>query len=482
MTHDAPAAEVAGPIAPTRDDPLVAGGAEVLGGPVGVRARPARRFWTPIRILLVLGTLTYALGALSKFPCVANGWVDPDRYEHLCYTDISPLYSLRGFAAGLFPYLEQLPGQEVLEYPVLTGVFMWVAAWITRLFGAPSGEIFYHVNVVMLLAGLLATVAGTALTVRRRPWDAAMVALAPSVFLAATINWDLLAIGLSSLAIAAWARQRNGWAGLLLGLAIAAKFYPLVLLGPWFLLALRAGRMRQFATLLGTAAASWLVVNAPFIIGNFDGWSRFYVFSAERGQDFGSIWMALDTLGIRIEADSLNFYATGSFLVLCVGISWVCLAAPRRPRLASVLFLVVAAFCVTNKVYSPQYVLWMVPLAVLARPRWREFLVWQAFEAVYFVAIWWYLVGFTDGAKGLTVQWYSVAIAVHILGTLWYAALVIRDVWRPERDPVRSDGLAEHRDDPGGGCLDRAPDAWSLARREALDEPDALTGVATSAG
>ena len=34
-------------------------------------------------------------------------------------------------------------------------------------------------------------------------------------------------------------------------------------------------------------------------------------------------------------------------------------------------FLIVVAFTLTNKVYSPQYSLWLVPLAVMARPRWR---------------------------------------------------------------------------------------------------------------
>jgi hypothetical protein len=39
-------------------------------------------------------------------------------------------------------------------------------------------------------------------------------------------------------------------------------------------------------------------------------------------------------------------------------------------------------------------------------------------------------------------------------------ALVVRDVWSPSRDPVRSDGLPEHTDDPGGGVLDtRGPDS-----------------------
>ena len=67
--------------------------------------------------------------------------------------------------------------------------------------------------------------------------------------------------------------------------------------------------------------------------------------------------------------------------------------APSTPRLAQLGFLVVAGFLLVNKVYSPQYVLWLLPLAVLARPRWRDQLVWQAGEVVYFASVWWYLGG-----------------------------------------------------------------------------------------
>ena len=56
-------------------------------------------------------------------------------------------------------------------------------------------------------------------------------------------------------------------------------------------------------------------------------------------------------------------------------------------------FLVVAAFLLTNKVYSPQYVLWLLPFVILARPRWRDWLIFTAGELIYFVAIWWHLGG-----------------------------------------------------------------------------------------
>lgn len=454
-------------VPPTWDDPMIAGGSNAMGGPFGRLASVTRRWWTPGRVLVVLAGIAWLIALLHNYPCISNGWLSPDRYEHMCYSDIPPLFSIRDFTAGDFPYLHPGTNGEYLEYPVLTGVFMWIASLITKLITGidpriGAAQTFFAVNVIMLLPFFIATVLAVAATVRKRPWDAAMVALAPGIILCAFINWDLIAIAFAALAVMLWSRKHPLWAGVLLGLAVAAKFYPIIMLGPFLLLCIRSSRMKQFGWLVLGTAISWAVVNVPIIVLNFDGWYFFYKFSQTRGQDFGSIWYAWSLLGMPpVLPQWLNIVATGSFLVLCVGIAVMIFTTPRRPRLAQVLFLVVAAFCITNKVYSPQYVMWLIPLAVLARPRWRDFLIWQLGEVAYFMAVWWFLAGYDGGGtKGLTQQWYAVFVFVHVIATVWFAAMVIRDMYNPRFDPVRTDGREEDRDDPGGGCLDGAPDRF----------------------
>ncbi|MFM7211546.1 MAG: glycosyltransferase family 87 protein [Actinomycetota bacterium] len=465
-------------VLPTREDPVVRASTPIIGGPVGRFARiGSGGFWTPVRALILLATLAYMAGALIDWPCMSNGWISPDNYEHLCYSDIPPLYGGRGFAEGSFPYLQTPSNGEILEYPVLTGVFMQIAAWITKAIiviapeAAPSLT-FFVINAILLFPFFLMAVVCGARIVKARPWDAAMIALAPTIILAGLINWDFIPIGLVMWSLLLWSRRMEFWAGVLLGLAIAAKFYPLIMLGPFLLLCLRAGRMREFGKLLVGTALAWLVVNLPFIIGNFDGWVHFYEFSRERGQDWGSIWYAITLWGLpQIPPDMLNYVATGSFLLLCAGIGALILFAPRRPRLIPMLFLVVAAFAVTNKVYSPQYVMWLVPLAALARPKWRDFLIWQAAEITYFIAIWWYLAGYgIEDAKAMTPQWYAFFTFVHVLATAWFAGLLVRDALVPEDDIVRTDGVPADEDDPAGGCLNDAPDVlpW-LKTREPVD-------------
>ena len=181
------------------------------------------------------------------------------------------------------------------------------------------------------------------------------------------INWDLLPIALTALGILAWARRRPGLAGVLLGLGMAAKLYPLFLLGPLLLLCLRGRRMPDFAMMFSTFVISWGLVNLPVLLLAPDAWRSFWEFNAGRTGDLGSIWYVLSLAGQPVP--NLNLVSFGLFALGCLGIAALIIVAPRRPRFGAMAFLVVAAFLLTNKVYSPQYMLWLLPFVILARPR-----------------------------------------------------------------------------------------------------------------
>jgi uncharacterized membrane protein len=147
-----------------------------------------------------------------------------------------------------------------------------------------------------------------------------------------------------------------------------------------------------------------------------------------------------------------------------LAIAALALAAPRRPRLPQLCFLMLAAFLMTNKVWSPQYVLWLVPLAVLARPRLWPYVLWQLAEVGYFFGIWGYLLfvyragTVIPGYNGISTGWYFAALLARLLTVALLSAYVVRDICYPERDVVRVDGT----DDPAGGVLDGAPDVHRL--------------------
>jgi uncharacterized membrane protein len=428
----------------------------------------ARRIsWQLLPVALAVTVVTFAFGYWQKYACHAAGW--PYRRELLfgqrCYSDVPFLLQNRGMADGIFPYAPNA-GEHPLEYPVLSGLVMDVSARLARVLtpdrGADLKQTYFTLTVLVLLGLAMVTVWATARTTGD-PRDGLLVAAAPTLALAGTINWDLLAVAATALALLAWARHRPWLVGLLLGLGAAAKLYPAFLLGPIVLLALRQRQWRTAARTVGAAAGAWLAVNLPVMIVYPEGWQLFYRFNKERGAEFGSPWHALELLGHPVEPlGRLNLLASGLFLVGCLGVAALALFVRPAPPLAPLAFLVLAAFLVTNKVYSPQYVLWLLPLAVLAGLRLPDLVVWQAAEIVYWFAIWAHL-----DDQAIDNRLYAATVFLRIAVTLWLCARVVvgltvargsRPAWHPQwtwslRQVLPSEEKAAH---PAGSPPNRS--------------------------
>lgn len=100
-----------------------------------------------------------------------------------------------------------------------------------------------------------------------------------------------------------------------------------------------------------------------------------------------------------------------------------------------------AAFILVNKVYSPQFVLWLIPLIVLALPNWRDFLIFSAAELLHFWAIWGYLSGQTSGFDSQHLMddtIYVGAVALHVTVLIYLIIRVLVDIYDPVHDPVRT--------------------------------------------
>ena len=457
-------------VKPSQEDGLVRGVSELVGGPVGDHAatsHPIGRMFTPTRVIMALAALVFVLHWAQKSPCQDGAWENHEQYSKMCYTDIVALYYAEHLNEGAVPYFDW-----PVEYPVLTGYFMGLLGLPVHDIGDGNPQFnqvkaFYNLNALVLSAFGLAAIAVVLALRQRRPWDALLFVLAPALVVTATVNWDLLAVGLTVFFLYAWAKRAPVIAGLMLGLAIAAKFYPLFLIGPLIVLAVRTARVRAAAITVATAAATWALVNAPAFLFANDGWNRFWSLSSSRAVDWGSFWyiganFPLSTrqgggiqpfVSLTGNVGLLNALSYLLFGLGCLAVLWVGLRAPQRPRLAQLCFLVIALFLLTSKVWSQQFVLWLIPLAVLARPRWGAFLFWQAAELVYFLAFYAHLLNL-DGVYVMPEPAYVYASALRWVALAVLVAMVFRDIMRPERDVVR----ATYGDDPDGGDFARAPD------------------------
>ena len=463
------------PIAPpSRNDRFVGWASRVVGGPVGKRAFAGTNPNWAILIALLTAIAAWLVLILRQQVCRELPGRAVDLFGSMCYSDIPLLYRSRGLVDGQLPYFDA-GNYPVLEYPVLTGFFVDLMRRIAVVFGAPPGpgltdsqalvaaDVFMGVNVVVLGLLLLVTVRSLALTTPGRPWDAMMLAASPCVVLAGVINWDLLPVALTALGFLAWSRRRPTLTGVLFGLGMAAKLYPVLLLGPLLILCLRAKRMEAFGRALGGFLIAWAAVNLPVMALAPQAWLSFWTFNSDRSGDFGSIWYVFSLAGNPVP--HLNLVNTALLIAACGGIAALIALAPRRPRFGQVAFLVIAAFLMTNKVYSPQYVLWLLPLLILARPKWREWWIFTAGEVIYFVAIWMHLGGDLASGSGNGNAAYYAAVILRLACQGWVVAVVIRDIVRPERDVlrIRSVGVPPRAgyiaDDPAGGVLDHASDA-----------------------
>jgi uncharacterized membrane protein len=455
-------------VIPSRSDQLLRNFTELIGGPMGHRSAPgivSPGFFTVERVLILLTVLAALTGILLKSYCRGNGWETPGQFYATCYSDFPELFRNRGLGAGAFPFITQ---GTFFEYPVLMGFIAGATALLVPGEGVTNERIlaYFDVNATLIAAVWIVTVLATARMTARRPWDAAMVALAPGIVLAGTINWDMWAVGLLALGMYFFSRNRLVLAGVFIGLGTATKLYPLLILGALLLLALRTGRIRAFLVTAAAAAAAWLAVNLPVAALDPAGWKYFYQFTEDRPAGYSSPWFAYNLVAGRLgwlplQADAINTAALNLFVLACILIGVLALAAPRRPRLAQLAFLIVAAFILTNKVYSPQFVIWLVPLLALARPRWRDFLIWQTFEGLHWAAVWMYLGQVTSGGPtqhNIDMPYYVLAVVFHMLATAYLMARVVADIWDPRHDVIRRYGM----DDPHGGPFDRAPD-WLRA-------------------
>jgi uncharacterized membrane protein len=492
---------------PSRTDTIGAALSGVVGGPVGRHALIGRqRFLTPLRAMLMIALVFLALGYTTKAACLqttgtgtadqrVGNWQNQRAYYELCYSDTVPLYTAELLNLGKFPYKsswvetdsdgkprKQYDGNiavRYMEYPVLTGIYQYLSmalaktyTALTKLVSVPIvAEVVMFFNIAafgLALAWLVTVWASSRLAGSRRVWDAALVAGSPILIFQVFTNFDALATAFATGALLAWARRKPWLAGALIGLGVAAKLYPLLLLVPMVMLGMRSGRLREVGKTAIATLLTWLVVNLPIMLLYPRGWSEFFRLNTRRGDDMDSLynvvksftgWGGFDqNLGFWQPPTVLNLVTAALFVSCCVAITYVVLTAKQRPRLVQVAFLVVAAFLLTNKVWSPQFSLWLVPLAVLALPHRRILLAWMTIDALVWVPRMMFLYG--EQNRGLPEQWFTATVLLRDIAVIALCALVIRQIYRPELDLVRCRGQV---DDPSGGVFEHAPDgppAW----------------------
>ena len=368
------------------------------------------------RILVVLAILA-ALLSVAKFShCANTGWATPDQYVHACYSDLPALFEARGLSTNEWPFASD---DNSVEYPVVTAMVMYATS-----FAANSPVSYFNINIFFLILLFIATV----LVVRKiRPEFAYLVPVAPAMIASLFINWDLWAIASMMLAIYWFDRKQYLASSVLLGISISTKFLPIFLLIPIVFIFWRDAKMKEAIKYLAITFGIWLAINLPFALTTPTGWWRFYKLNLDRGPDWGSFWLALQQLGINLT--NLNYLSVLLLLIALTTIAILLFELRYTPSLASVAFFVIASVMLASKVYSPQYVLWLTPLAVIALTNTKDlhaFWLWQTTETIYHIAIWQHLAQVTDAKFGLGPTPFAILTLLRIAGTIYLMAVLAR--------------------------------------------------------
>ena len=376
-----------------------------------------------LRIALIV-TLIATLLSFAKFNhCRDSGWGSPDVYVHMCYSDISALYGAREINADKWPYSSI---ENSVEYPVLTGVAMWATG---LLIDDPNGyRPYFDLNILIITLLLFASIF---ILWRMKPEYVALFPIAPAVFGSLFINWDIYAVLFALVSLYFYKEEKLDLSAIFMGVAISTKFYPGVILFGIALILWNQKRLKKLLRYIVITSGTWLAINLPVATNNLDGWWRFYKLNIERSSDLGSIWYASALL--KFPQPNVNNITIIFFLIALgvIGVFYFMVAQSRSDfaNLATIAFLTVAAFVTISKVYSPQYILWLTPLAVLAMTKDQErrsFWIWQGTEALYHFGIWQYLASYTGAKFGISETFYAIIILIRIAGLAYFSSTLIQ--------------------------------------------------------
>src|SRR4029453_2342140 len=226
--------------------------------------------------------------------------------------------------------------------------------------------------------------------------------LAPTLALYATMNWDLLAVALAVAGTLAYLRRMDGWSGVLLGLGAAGKVFPMLLVVPFVAGRFRGKESDSGFRLAWTAVATWGAVNLPFALLAPSSWWEFFRYNTARFADWDSLWYAACERATGQTCTNTRLVNLASLGLFVAWVAVVGVVKARRdpgfPRW-TLGFPILVLFLLTNKVYSPQFSLWLLPWFALALPNLRLFIAFEAIDVVVFLTEFGWL-GASSGLEG----------------------------------------------------------------------------------
>lgn len=319
-------------------------------------------------------------------------------------------YPAYGMWLGHIPYRDFL-----IEYPPLSVIPFALPALLPVAFPGGFGSMLELYRNTFWLQILILDELGLGLVylVCRRlgPAEEFWKPLAAYTLALATLGtiiaqrYDIIPALLTLLCLYAFARGRSKLVGISLALGVAVKLYPIVIAPILIIAYWRRKAYRDLAWALATFGLTMVLVLLPFISLSGGEMVKSLTYQGERGLQVESFYAVpyeiagvMDLFPVRpsfnhqavhIDAPGADQLASLAFVVLAGVLLLVYITYFKRTRPSEedddfegttfrFAFLAVLGFIIANKVLSPQFLIWLLPLLPLL-DRGRAWRAWGIF-------------------------------------------------------------------------------------------------------
>lgn len=362
-------------------------GSAATTGTTGVANRWSSNRWAPYVLagVLLLADFLWLSRGLSRAHSGAQGGIAYQTWalDHSVYSDIIKLSLVHylvqaGHVTHALPYVH---GR--IEYPVLLGFTLWLPTWL------PGGPASWFAAAGVLTAA--ATFGSIALLQRQRPSSVWWIAASPALLLDSAINWDLIGIVFLVAAVVWFGERRYASSGAASAVGTCFKLFPVVvapaaaaaLAARWYRAVRAGGRSgggspdandrrgawRPLARWLIPFGVVGAVVMGPLLIVaryNTLWFVRFNSLRPQKDAVWGIVAKAAGTAALPGSViNAVSLLAVGAVMAYGAWMVWRTPSTDHSRAVALASALTIVVWMGVNKIWNPQYVLWVFAAAGL---------------------------------------------------------------------------------------------------------------------